>query len=68
LTSSVEDPTAWTVACPGRRRRSEEAEQLYERFCDALRAVDVAVETGVFGARMQVELTNDGPVTIVLDM
>jgi D-tyrosyl-tRNA(Tyr) deacylase len=46
----------------------EEAEPLYERFCYALRAVGVPVETGVFRARMQVELTNDGPVTIALDV
>ena len=45
----------------------EQAEPLYESFCDALRAEGVPVETGVFGARMQVELVNDGPVTIVLD-
>ena len=45
----------------------EEAEPLYERFCDGLRALGVEVATGVFGARMEVELTNDGPVTIVLD-
>jgi D-tyrosyl-tRNA(Tyr) deacylase len=45
----------------------EEAEPLYERFCEALRALGAEVETGVFGARMQVELQNDGPVTIVLD-
>jgi D-tyrosyl-tRNA(Tyr) deacylase len=44
-----------------------QAEPLYERFCDALRGLGVAVETGVFGARMAVELVNDGPVTIVLD-
>jgi D-aminoacyl-tRNA deacylase len=44
----------------------EEAEPLYERFCDALRALGVEVETGVFGARMEVELVNEGPVTIVL--
>jgi D-tyrosyl-tRNA(Tyr) deacylase len=44
----------------------ERAEQLYERFCDALRALGVHVEQGVFGARMEVELVNDGPVTIVL--
>jgi D-aminoacyl-tRNA deacylase len=43
------------------------AEALYERFCAALRAEGVSVATGVFGARMQVELVNDGPVTIVLD-
>ena len=42
------------------------AEPLYRRFCDELRALGVAVETGVFGARMQLELVNDGPVTIVL--
>ena len=45
----------------------EEAEPLYERFCEELRAVGVPVETGVFGAKMDVELVNDGPVTIVLD-
>jgi D-tyrosyl-tRNA(Tyr) deacylase len=44
----------------------EEAEPLYERFCDELRAFDVPVETGVFGARMQLELVNDGPVTVIL--
>jgi D-aminoacyl-tRNA deacylase len=45
----------------------EDAEPLYERFCDELRAVGVPVETGVFGAKMEVELVNDGPVTIILD-
>jgi D-aminoacyl-tRNA deacylase len=48
--------------------RPEAAEPLYERFCDALRREGVPVQTGVFGARMQVSLVNDGPVTIVLDM
>jgi D-tyrosyl-tRNA(Tyr) deacylase len=43
------------------------AEPLYERFCDELRALGVPVEQGVFGTRMEVELVNDGPVTIVLD-
>jgi D-tyrosyl-tRNA(Tyr) deacylase len=47
--------------------RPERAEPLYERFCAALRELGVAVETGVFGARMEVELVNDGPVTIVLE-
>src|SRR5687768_4175918 len=44
----------------------ELAERLYESFCAALRELGVPVETGVFGARMEVELVNDGPVTIVL--
>jgi D-tyrosyl-tRNA(Tyr) deacylase len=44
----------------------EEAEPLYEAFCTALRALGIGVATGVFGARMAVELVNDGPVTIVL--
>jgi D-tyrosyl-tRNA(Tyr) deacylase len=46
--------------------RPEVAEPLYERFARALRELGVQVETGVFGAKMQVELVNDGPVTIVL--
>jgi hypothetical protein len=45
----------------------ENAERLYDVFRDALSALEVRVETGVFGARMQLELVNDGPVTIVLD-
>jgi D-tyrosyl-tRNA(Tyr) deacylase len=46
----------------------QEAEPLCERFCAALRDLGVPVETGVFGTRMEVELVNDGPVTIVLDV
>jgi D-tyrosyl-tRNA(Tyr) deacylase len=45
----------------------ERAEPLYERFCQALRELGVPVETGIFGARMELTLVNDGPVTIVLD-
>jgi D-tyrosyl-tRNA(Tyr) deacylase len=43
----------------------EEAEPLYKRFCDELRALGVHVATGVFGERMAVEIVNDGPVTII---
>jgi D-tyrosyl-tRNA(Tyr) deacylase len=46
----------------------EEAEPLYEAFCGALRQLGPRVETGRFGARMAVELVNDGPVTIVLQV
>ncbi len=44
----------------------EVAERLYQELCAALTALGVPVETGVFGARMSVEIANDGPVTIVL--
>ena len=46
----------------------EQAEPLYEAFCEALAAFGIRVETGIFGARMHLELVNDGPVTIVLDL
>jgi D-tyrosyl-tRNA(Tyr) deacylase len=46
----------------------EQAERLYERFCESLRELDVPVQTGVFGARMEVSLVNDGPVTVILDV
>jgi len=46
--------------------RPEVAEPLYDAFCEALEGAGVTVARGVFGARMQVELVNDGPVTIVL--
>ena len=45
----------------------EEASRLYEEFVRSMRALGVKVETGVFQASMQVELVNDGPVTILLD-
>jgi D-tyrosyl-tRNA(Tyr) deacylase len=45
---------------------AEEAEPLYELFCEALAGAGVQVARGVFGAAMQLELVNDGPVTIVL--
>jgi D-tyrosyl-tRNA(Tyr) deacylase len=43
--------------------RPEHAEPLYERFCDRLGAL-----RGVFGARMDVELVNDGPVTLLVEV
>lgn len=46
----------------------ERAEPLYERVCAELRALGVEVETGVFGAKMDVELVNNGPVTVVLEI
>ena len=46
----------------------EEAERLFDYFCQQLREAGVApVETGSFGAMMEVTLVNDGPVTIVLE-
>ena len=51
----------------GQAAPPENAERLYDVFRDALSALEVRVETGVFGARMQLELVNDGPATIVLD-
>ncbi|HWZ55142.1 MAG TPA: D-aminoacyl-tRNA deacylase [Verrucomicrobiae bacterium] len=45
----------------------EDASRLYGEFVRAMRALGVAVETGVFQAHMSVELVNDGPVTILLD-
>jgi D-aminoacyl-tRNA deacylase len=46
----------------------EPANALYEKFCEALAAAGLPVARGVFGAHMDVRLTNDGPVTIVMDM
>jgi D-tyrosyl-tRNA(Tyr) deacylase len=49
-----------------RAARPDLAAELYEVFVAALRDLDLPVSTGRFGARMEVELVNDGPVTIVL--
>ncbi|EKF22812.1 D-tyrosyl-tRNA(Tyr) deacylase [Mycolicibacterium hassiacum DSM 44199] len=54
---------SWNAAAP----RSM-AEPLVNAFADALRALGAQVETGVFGAHMQVELVNDGPVTVLLEL
>jgi D-tyrosyl-tRNA(Tyr) deacylase len=53
----------WNAAAPG-----AVAEPLVTAFVDALRQLGAQVETGVFGAHMQVELTNDGPVTVLLEL
>jgi D-aminoacyl-tRNA deacylase len=53
---------SWSAAAP-----AETAEPLVDAFCDAMRLVGADVETGVFGAMMQVTSTNDGPVTLLLD-
>jgi len=45
----------------------EAAKPLVNAYCDALRALGVTVETGIFGAMMRVALVNEGPVTIILD-
>jgi D-tyrosyl-tRNA(Tyr) deacylase len=47
--------------------RPEQARKLYEHFIDRIRALGLRCESGVFQAMMQVELVNDGPVTILLD-
>jgi D-tyrosyl-tRNA(Tyr) deacylase len=44
------------------------AEQLYERFCAELESLGVPVARGAFGAKMALELVNDGPVTIALEV
>ena len=46
---------------------TEQARALYDEFVAALRRLGVHVETGVFQAMMEVELVNDGPVTVLVD-
>jgi D-tyrosyl-tRNA(Tyr) deacylase len=53
---------SWSAAAPG-----SVAAPLITAFCDELRVRGVLVETGTFGAQMQVELINDGPVTLLLE-
>lgn len=50
-----------------RAARPEHAEPLYQRFVEQLRARGISVATGRFQTHMQVELVNDGPVTILVD-
>ncbi len=53
---------SWSAASPG-----AVSEPLFNDYVQALRERGLHVETGVFGADMQVELVNDGPVTLILD-
>jgi len=53
---------SWSAAAPG-----SVSLPLYDGFCAALRQLGAEVSTGVFGAHMDVTLTNDGPVTLVVD-
>jgi D-aminoacyl-tRNA deacylase len=53
---------SWSAAAPG-----PVAEPLVDAFCAALRELGAHVETGRFGAMMQVALVNDGPVTLLLE-
>jgi D-aminoacyl-tRNA deacylase len=53
---------SWSAAAPG-----PVAEPLVSSFATALRELGGTVETGVFGAHMEVELVNDGPVTLILE-
>ena len=53
---------SWQAAAP-----RPVAEPLVDAFADALRALGGTVQTGIFGADMQVELVNDGPVTLILE-
>jgi D-aminoacyl-tRNA deacylase len=54
---------SWNAAAPGSL-----AEPLVAAFAEALRGLGAEVQTGVFGANMQVELVNDGPVTVLLQL
>jgi D-tyrosyl-tRNA(Tyr) deacylase len=54
---------SWNAAAP-----APVAEPLAEAFIAALRELGADVATGVFGAHMQVELVNDGPVTVLLEL
>lgn len=52
----------------GEAEMPERANKLFEQFVEAVRHRGIHVETGEFGAMMQVEMCNDGPVTICLDL
>jgi D-aminoacyl-tRNA deacylase len=54
---------SWQAAAPG-----PVAEPLVQAFAEALRGLGASAQTGIFGATMQVELVNDGPVTLILEL
>ena len=54
---------SWSAAAPG-----SVAEPLVHAFVAELRTLGASVETGLFGAHMQVSLVNDGPVTVLLEL
>jgi D-tyrosyl-tRNA(Tyr) deacylase len=54
---------SWNAAAPG-----AVAEPLVAEFADTLKVLGAVVQTGVFGAHMKVELVNDGPVTVLLEL
>lgn len=64
----IADTTAGNRPSFSAAARPEQAEPLYELVAAELRRLGVRVETGRFGAHMEVALVNDGPVTIVLDL
>ncbi len=65
--------TLYADATKGRRPsyfkalKSEEADKLYNLFVERLKETNIKVETGIFGADMEVNIVNDGPCTIILD-
>jgi D-tyrosyl-tRNA(Tyr) deacylase len=54
---------SWTAAAPG-----PVAQPIYDRFCAALRTLGAPVAEGIFGADMEISLTNDGPTTLILEL
>lgn len=70
---SVSQFTLYADTTRGRRpgfseaARPEQAQPLYERFNEELRHLGLRVETGIFGAMMDVSLINDGPVTVIVE-
>ena len=62
----IADTTKGNRPSFSRAATPDEAQPVYEAFAAALSELGVGVETGVFGARMAIELVNEGPVTIVL--